>query len=192
MDEDDRRERLLDEIDEALERAGGAAGRDTDAGRAEGGDGRKEGTFLVTHADEGSAVLQDVDSGQVHALSSNPGVETNDAVEGVVAPDPPMNVSWRLVEVDERRALSVERSEESPTARSRELAAERSVGELAREERAGEGEIHVIAVPEGETRRAVEDVLDDTEGLLARAARLGVDRVEVRSEPGVISVRYVP
>ena len=40
---------------------------------------------------------------------------------------------------------------------------------------------------------AVTDVLDD-EATLVRAARLGVNRVEVRSdvEAGVVSVRYLP
>jgi len=35
-------------------------------------------------------------------------------------------------------------------------------------------------------------VLADREATLSRAARLGVARVEVRSEPGVVSVRYMP
>jgi len=72
---------------------------------------RKESTFLVTHADEDSAVLKDVHDGQVHALSTNPGIEVGDAIEGIVAPDPPLEVSWQLVEVVDRRSLSIEVSE---------------------------------------------------------------------------------
>ena len=53
----------------------------------------KQGTFLVTHADDESAVLKDVTDGQVHTLASNPGVETDDAIEGAVSPDPPLEVS---------------------------------------------------------------------------------------------------
>lgn len=207
-DGDDRRDRVFDEISDALDRASDDSDANADAesggdgaspagiggGSGGSGDDRKTGTFLVTHAGEESAVLKDVESGQVHALSSNPGVEGDDAVEGTVAPEPPMNLSWRLVEADDRRPLSVERSDQPPTSRSRDLAADRPVGELAREKRAGDGEIHVITVPDGEdeTERAVEDLLDDREGLLARAARLGVERVEIRWEPGVISVRYMP
>jgi hypothetical protein len=161
---------------------------DTDPETAE---TRVEGTFLVTAADDASAVLKDVETGQVHTLSSNPGVERDDVVEGAVAPDPPMNVSYQLVETESRRSLSVERSEEPPTAHSKELAAAQDVGGLTREPRAGTGEVHVITVPEGEIEAAVEDVLDD-EQVLARAARLGVNRVEVRSAPGVLSVRYLP
>jgi hypothetical protein len=151
----------------------------------------KTSTFLVTHAEDDSAVLKDVHDGQVHTLSSNPGVEEADAVEATVAPEPPMNLTWSVVEFEERRALTTERSEEPPTAHEQELAAEQSVGEIAREERAGTGEIHVLTVSEEDTEDAVSDVLDD-EGTLSRAARLGVSRVEVRAEDGVVSVRYMP
>jgi hypothetical protein len=153
---------------------------------------RKESTFLVTAADEGSAVLKDVHDGQVHTLSSNPGVEVHDAVTGTVAPDPPMNVSWQLVDIDRRWAIAIEKNDESPTAHVRELAADQATGDLHREERAGTGEIHVLTVPEELTEQAVDDVADDVETTLSRAARLGVDRVEIRWAPGVVSVRYMP
>ena len=152
----------------------------------------KESTFLVTHADDESAVLKDVHDGQVHTLASNPGVEIDDAIEGTVAPDPPMAVSWQLTEIDERRSLSIAESAEPPTAREQELAADQPVGELTTEPRAGTGELHILTVPEDDTATAVDDVLDDREATLSRAARLGVNRVEVRSEPGVVSVRYLP
>ncbi|WP_162224380.1 DUF5812 family protein [Halorussus amylolyticus] len=156
----------------------------------------KTSTFLVTNADEDSAVLKDVQSGQVHTLSSNPGVSETDAVEATVAPDPPMNLTWSVVEVEERRSLSTEESDEPPTVHEREMAAEQEVGEVRRTERAGTGEIHVLTVPPEDTDDAVSDVLDD-EGTLSRAARLGVSRVEVRtgegeSGEGVVSVRYMP
>ncbi|WP_136590883.1 DUF5812 family protein [Salinigranum halophilum] len=152
----------------------------------------KTGTFLVTAADEESAVLKNVTSGQVHTLSSNPGVEADEAVEGTVEPEPPLNVSWRLAEIERQWRLSVETSSESPTTLARDIAADQSVGDLTRRERAGTGELHVITVPEDETEQAVDDVLADREGALSRAARLGVARVEIRSEPGVVVVRYMP
>jgi len=155
-------------------------------------DDSKESTFLVTHADADSAVLKDVHDGQVHTLASNPGVEVDDAIEGEVSPDPPLEVSWQLVEIEDRRSLSIEESAEPPTVQERELAADQPVGELTRESRAGIGEIHVVTVPEDGTDEAVDDVVDDREGTLSRAARLGVNRVEIRSEPGVISIRYLP
>ena len=152
----------------------------------------KTGTFLVTAADDDTAVLEDVDDGQVHTLAGNPGVEAGEAIEGTVAPEPPMEVAWKLVDVADRWTISVEESSESPTTLERELAEEQAVGELTKRERAGVGEIHVLTVAEGETDAAVADVLDDAAGLRERAARLGVERVVVRSAPGVVSVRYLP
>ena len=151
----------------------------------------QEGRFLVTHVDETSAVLKDVDRGQVHTLAENPGVEVHDVVEGTVEPEPPMEVTYRLVEVEERRSLTVEESPEPPTAQERDIAADQPEGELTQRERAGSGELHVLTVPEAETEAAVADVLED-EATLVRAARLGVERVEVRSDDGVVSVRYLP
>lgn len=151
-----------------------------------------EGTFLVTHADSDSAVLKDVDDGQVHTLAANPGVAVDDAIEGALTPVPPLEATWELVAVEERRPLSLEHSEEPPTTHEQELAADQPVGELTREPRAGIGELHVITVPEDETEAAVADVLDDREATLSRAARLGVNRAEIRSAPGVVSVRYLP
>lgn len=151
-----------------------------------------EGTFVVTHAEAESAVLKDVDGGQVHTLGDNPGVAVGDVLGATLAPEPPLEVTWQVVAIDERRSVSVETSEEPPTRQERELAAAQDVGELTREERAGTGEIHVLTVPEDATDRAVADVLDD-EATLSRAARMpGVTRVEVRFEPGVVSVRYLP
>jgi hypothetical protein len=158
---------------------------------SQGEDRRQDGRFLVTHAEADSAVLKDVDRGQVHTLAENPGVEAGDLVEGTVAPEPPMEVTYRLVEAEVRRSLSVEESPEPPTRQERELAAEGPEGELTTRERAGEGEIHVLSVPEERTEAAVEDVMTD-EATLVRAARLGVERVEVRSDAGVVSVRYLP
>jgi hypothetical protein len=154
-------------------------------------DAVREGRFLVTHADEDSAVLKDVDRGQVHTLADNPGVEAGDVLEGAVEPEPPMEVTYGLVEVDERRHLAVEESPEPPTTQEQDVATDQPEGEVTRKERAGTGELHVLTVPEGETETAVADVLED-EATLVRAARLGVERVEVRSEPGVVSVRYLP
>ena len=156
-------------------------------------DTEQSGTFLVTHAEDDSAVLKNVDSGQVHALASNPGVSEGDVIEGTVGSEPPLEVTWNLTDVESRRSISLDHSEEPPTNQERELAADTEVGEVSRAERAGTGELHVLSVPEGEIDEAVADVLDD-EGTLARAARLDVNRVEVRTgrDEGAVSVRYLP
>lgn len=150
------------------------------------------GTFVVTHADEGSAVLQDAADGQVHALESNPDLAPGDVLEATLEAVPPMEATWEVAEILARREVEVTRAAEPPTGQAREAAAAQPVGELTRIERAGTGELHVITVPEGTTEGAVADVLDDEAGLVARAARLGVDRVEVRAADGVLSVRYLP
>ena len=169
----------------------------------------KQGTFLVTHADDDSAVLKDTADGQVHTLATNPSLDASagsvgdesadeealaagDAIEATIAPEPPLEVAWELREVESRRSLTVGRSSEPPTTQEREIAAEQDEGDLTRRERAGIGEIHVLTVPPGEVENAVADVLDD-EATLVRAADLGVERVEVRSDDeGVVSVRYIP
>lgn len=149
------------------------------------------GTFLVTHADEESAVLRDVETGQVHPLSANSDLETGDVVEGTIAPEPPIESTWELLEVDERRQLSIERSPEPPTQQELDIGAGQSVGEVTRKERAGSGELHVLTVPPERTDEAVEEILENEE-TLARAARYGVDRVEARANEGIVSIRYLP
>jgi hypothetical protein len=150
-----------------------------------------QGTFFVTEADDDSAVLRNVADGQIHTLADNPGVAAGEVVDATLEPEPPMEVVWTVVDLSGQRSIPVERSPEPPTTQARDIAAEQSVGEMTRQERAGEGELHIISVPEEETEQAVADVVDD-ESTVTRAARLGVDRVEVRAAEGVVSVRYLP
>lgn len=153
----------------------------------------KTGVFLVSHADEGAATLTDVTDRQVHALRGqiDPPLEQGEVLEATLESGGDIEVAWTVASVASRRTIPVERSLEPPTKQERDIAAEQSVGEITRRERAGEGEIHVLSVPDETTEQAADDVLDDPE-TIARAARLGVDRVEVRAEDGVLSVRYMP
>lgn len=147
--------------------------------------------FVVTSVDESTAVLKAVGSGGVFTLPSHPDLEPREVVVGTVTPEPPLEVSWQLESVEERYSINFERSPESPTTHARELAAEWPTRDLLREERAGTGELHVLTIPPERTEQAVDDVLED-EATLIRAAKLGVKRVEVRSEPGLVCVRYLP
>lgn len=150
------------------------------------------GTFLATAVDDAAAVLQDVERGRIHTVTDPPDdLAAGDAVVGRVEPIGPMGVRWRLASVEDRFAVTVVESDEPPTAHARGLAPE-TPGDLVRRERAGTGELHVLGVPADRTDAAVADVLDDETGLRERAARLGVSRVEVRSEPGLVCVRYLP
>jgi len=151
----------------------------------------KDGTFLVTHADDDSAVVQDVTNSQVHTLADNPGLAVGEILDATLEPEPPMEVAWRVVETHAQHTIPVRRSEEPPTQLARDLAADQPVGDLTTRERAGDGELHVLTVPDDQTGVAAQDVVDDQE-TKARAARLGVSHVEVRAADGVVSVRYLP
>ncbi|NUB90878.1 hypothetical protein HTZ84_13445 [Haloterrigena sp. SYSU A558-1] len=150
-------------------------------------------TFVVTHAESESAVIRDVETAQVHTLGSNPGLEIHDVLEATVAPEPPLEVTWQVIDVADRRSIELVDSDLAPTQHATELAADADVGDLIQEERAGTGEIHVFRVPEAEVESAAQDVLEDEE-TIARAARLEAVRVEVRrsADDGVLSVRYLP
>jgi hypothetical protein len=150
-----------------------------------------QGTYLVTSADAESAVVTDVETGQVHTLADHPDLAAGEVFEATLAAVPPMEVTWEISDIAARRSIPVERSSETPTRQVRETARDQATGEITTLERAGEGEIHVLTVPEEATEEAVRDVLDD-EATLRRAARLGVARVEVRAAEGVLSVRYLP
>jgi hypothetical protein len=175
---------------------------------------RTQGTFLVV-ADDGAVVVRDVSTGQVHTLADDAtaGVASESApesdedgegesgdgldltagevLEATLEPEPPLEVAWRVVDVSGRRTIPVERSDERPTGQARAVAADQPVGEVTTVERAGEGELHVLTVPADRTESAAEDVRTD-EATRSRAARLGVDRVEIRAADGVVSVRYLP
>jgi len=149
------------------------------------------GRFLVTEADDDTAVLRDVDTGQVVTLDEHPdpALERREVIEGTVAPKPPAEVVWGIESVDRRLAVEVIDSDLEPTTRARDLAADLAPGDLATRERAGDGEIHVIGVDDPEA--AATDVVEDEE-TVARAARLGAVRVEVRRGEEFLSVRYLP
>lgn len=150
----------------------------------------REGTFVVLRADEGTAMLRTVE-GQVITLDL--GEDDPDLVRGEVlsatVETGPAGVTYRLREIAERRHVELVDSDLTPTTRSRETAAELPAGEIERFERAGEGEVHVLTVPDPES--AAADVLAD-DATLERAARLGAVRVEVRQGEGMVSVRYLP
>ena len=150
---------------------------------------QKEGTFLVTHADDASLTVRDVADAQVLTLSANPGIEAGTVIDATVEAEPPMEVTYELVDLADERTIPVEIVDLEPTAQAKDLAADQPVGELTTRERAGEGELHILTVPEDGADAAAEEVVVET---LARAGRLGVDRVEVRTAAGVVSVRYLP
>lgn len=93
---------------------------------------------------------------------------------------------------ESRWTVSAECPTESPMTSPRDITADNPDGEFAREGRAGIDEIHVLSVPDDMTEQAVDDTPDDREGLLPRITRLDVNRVEIRLQSGVVTVRYIP
>lgn len=147
----------------------------------------KRGTFLVTRADD-TAVLRDVETGQVHTLASNPGLSRGTVLEATVAADPPLEVTWSVETVHDRREVTVEREAAPPPDRAVAAAADGDPGEVV--ELDGDSLAHhVLVVPAERTDEAADEVLAD-EATLTRAARLGATRVTVRAADGVVSVRY--
>ena len=152
---------------------------------------QKDGTFLVTHADEASVTLRDVVDSQVLTLSENPGLETGTVVEATLEAEPPMEVTYAVADLAAEREIPVAVVDLEPTQQAKDIAADQPVGELTTQERAGTGELHVLTVSDGEAAATAQEVAADEE-TVARAGRLGVDRVEIRTTTGVVSVRYLP
>ncbi|MFB6094920.1 MAG: DUF5812 family protein [Halodesulfurarchaeum sp.] len=161
------------------------------SGTAGTGRTEKSGTFLVTAADPESLVLADVSDRQVHTLEENPGLDRDTVVDATLSTRPPMHVVWRLDAVESTREIEVLVSDQRPTRASSETASTLSAGDVAVEQRAGDGAIHVISVPLETTGQAVEEIAADSETRF-KAARLGARLVEIRSEPGLVTVRYLP
>lgn len=158
----------------------------------------RQSTFVVTHVDDATVVLRDVHTAQVHPVSSAHELSINeltrgDVLEATLRAEPPLDVSWQLIDVTERRTIDLIDSDLEPTTRSKATGADLGVGELSRIERAGTGEIHVLRVSDDRVEETVQDILEDEE-TIARAARLAAVRVEVRctSTDGIVSVRYLP
>lgn len=153
---------------------------------------RYSSTFVVTAADGSSTVLRDVESGQVYSVKDTIDHSRLTIIEGTVESEPPLHVVYELTETTATRTIGIERSVEPPTANAKQVAANQSIGEITRKPRAGSGEIHIITIPDGDPTEMVADILDDKVTLCERAGRLGIERIEIRSAPGVVAVRYMP
>ena len=153
------------------------------------------GTFYVKYAQEMAVTLHDVDTAQICTLIENPGFERHDIVEGTLAAQPPMGVSYLVEELDAHYSVPVEASPEAPTKQVRDIATtDLAVGDAMAIEREGKGEIHILRVEPDQTAQTVEDLLDD-EMTYKNAARYSdVERVEIRTDEdlGVVSIRYLP
>jgi hypothetical protein len=151
------------------------------------------GTFYVKHVEESAVTLHEVETTQIFTLVESPGFEVHEIVEASLIAQPPMQVSYRINEIESRRKIPVETSSEPPTTKASKVAGELDEGDAIAIEREGEGEIHILNVPADHVEQAAEDLLED-EMTYKNAARYGVERVEIRTdaEDGVVTIRYLP
>ena len=152
------------------------------------------GTFYVKYAQEKSVTVHEVDTAQICTLVENPGFERHEIIEGTLAAQPPMGVSYLVEELDAHYSVPVETSPESPTQQVRNVAGELDAGDAVAIEREGDGEIHIIRVDSERTAAVAEEPHDD-EMTYKNAARYDhVERVEIRTDEGegIVSVRYLP
>jgi len=143
--------------------------------------------YVVDHRDEATATLRNVTSGQIHPIADPPDVFEDEALVATLTENAD-GLTWSIESIDRRWTVTIGVSDRAPGERARAAAADCSAGDNARIDRPS-GELHVVVVPESETSAAVRDVIDD-EATLDRAVRLGVERVDVRSAPGLVAVRY--
>jgi hypothetical protein len=152
------------------------------------------GTFLVATSDEAATVLQHVGTAGVHTVDGGD-YEAGEVIDEATLEPSDDGVTWNVVETGERRTIPIEHVAVEPTKQAFEAVSEAEVGDLERRERAGEGELHFLRVPPERLDTAARDVTEDP-ATRRRAARFGVDRVEVRTGArdgvGVVSVRYLP
>ncbi|MFW6436803.1 MAG: DUF5812 family protein [Halococcoides sp.] len=146
------------------------------------------GRYVVTHVDDATAQLRDVQSGRVHPIADPPALSAGEALAATLTPADGIEATWSIGSIERRWTVTVEASDQPPSEAARSAATDLSIGEIARLDVEG-GELHVIGVPESDTEAAVTDVLDDP-ATRDRAIRLGVDRVVVSHAPGVLAVRY--
>ena len=147
------------------------------------------GRFFVTHVDSNSAILKDVFDGGVYSVEDSSSIEPNQVVECTLKAVPPMLVTWEFQTIQTQWSLDIEYNSTPPATQARSLAKDGSPGELIQEPLEREGELHVLPVPESETDAIVDDIIAD-EATRVRAARMESNRVEVRSQPGLITIRY--
>lgn len=145
-----------------------------------------QGTFIVTEADEGAAVLRDVESGQVYTLAANPGVEAEDVVEATLEPDE-MDVTY-TASIEERHEIPVTVLDGPPAEEAVAAGDECAEGDLTTVED-GDDVLDVIPVLESLSVTAAHEAAGGV-ATVERAARLGATRVQVREGSGVVVVRY--
>jgi hypothetical protein len=150
------------------------------------------GRFVVIAADAQTLVLRAVDSARVLTLIDPPELDRWTVLDATLESADALGVTMRAVMVEDHFTVEVVTQDERPTTRSRAAAAALPAGGSTFLPRQDAGGTDVIALADADHTAARQQMAADLEPIVLRAARLDVRRVELRSTPGVLSVRYLP
>ena len=151
-----------------------------------------DGRFVVMATDAESLLLRAVASAQVLTLVDPPDLARWTVLDATLVPADALGVTVRAEGLEDHFTIDIISQDERPTARSRETAAALTAGTSTFLPRMDAGGTDVIALADTDHTAAREAMAADVESLVIRAARLDARRVELRSTPGVLSVRYLP
>lgn len=153
---------------------------------------RVTGRFVVTVADEATLLMRGVDSAQVLTVTDPTDLERWTVVDATLVHADALGLTMRAASIDHQFMVQVVEQEERPTSRSRSVVTSLDAGASTFLPRQDAGGTDVIALADADHIAARRTMAADLEPLVMRAARLDVRRVELRSAPGILSVRYLP
>ncbi len=145
------------------------------------------GTFLVIDSDDENGVLQDVTTSQIHPLGTAPPVPVGSALQGTIAPEPPLEVVWTIESLSDHWEIAVVLCDEPPADTARTVGAQTESGTVGIDQSPADGERHVI--PTADPDGTAADLRDDRQPR-RQAAKLGADRVEIRAGDDLVSLYY--
>ena len=150
------------------------------------------GRFVVVEADE-NVVLRSVGSGQVFALSDNPGVESATVLDATLVPQRPLGLTHTVASIEAARTVPVRLSADLPGDSAQSAGADLAPGESAAPTHPDGGVLHVIGVAPDDAAARARALGEDEDSLRVTAARYGLFTVELRwsESSGFVSVRYL-
>ncbi|MDR9411787.1 MAG: DUF5812 family protein [Haloquadratum sp.] len=150
------------------------------------------GRFVVLAADADALMLRAVDSARVLTLIDPPAFDRWTVLDATLVSADALGLTMRAAAVEDHFTVALVAQDERPTTRSRAAAATLPAGGSTFLPRQDAGGTDVIALAAADHTAARQQLAADVEPIVLRAARLDVRRVELRSAPGVLTVRYLP
>jgi len=153
---------------------------------------RVTGRFVVTAADAESLMVRGVDSAQVLTVTDPTDLDRWTVFDATLEHADTLGLTMRATSIDHQFMVQIDDQEERPTSRSRSVVTSLDAGASTFLPRQDAGGTDVIALADADHVAARRTMAADVEPVVMRAARLDVSRVELRSAPGILSVRYLP